>query len=51
MTVKEFYVSLGSTRDWELRRKIEKAVMEKHVASWKDETTEEILQKIFDANK
>ena len=47
MTVKEFYVSLGTWSDWKLREKIEKAVFSFKI-SWKDTLTDEVCQAIAD---
>lgn len=47
MTVKEFYVAMGRAGDWKCREKIERAVMVKSHISWKDEMTDEVIQKII----
>ena len=51
MTVKEFYVAMGSCRDWECRRKIERAVMRNYKVSWEDELTDEVAKHIVNADK
>ncbi len=51
MTVKEFYVGLGSSNDWECRRKIERAVMQNYKISWHDELTDDAALHIVNADK
>ena len=50
MTVKEFYVARGNSKDWECRRKIERAVMQNYKISWKDELTDEVISHIINAD-
>jgi len=51
MTVKEFYVAMGSANDWECRRKIERAVMQNYKISWGDELTNQVISHIVNADK
>ena len=48
MTVQQFYVSLGTWSDWELRAKIERAVFSFRI-SWKDKLNNRVRQAIVEA--
>ena len=43
MTVKQFYVGLGSVGDWACRAKIERAVFNFKI-SWRDTLTDQVCQ-------
>ena len=51
MTVKAFYEGLGSSGDWECRRKIERAVMQNHKISWYDQLTDAVASHIVNADQ
>ena len=51
MTVKEFYVAMGSASDWECRRKIERATMQNYKIKWQDQLTDEVISHIVNADK
>lgn len=51
MKVKELYESSGKTGDWELRNKIERAVMQNYTIHWDDDLTDEAAEYIANAYK